>query len=54
MWNLPGPGIKPVSLVLAGGFFTTEPPRKPRKGSLLDRALGNGLPDKRALEQRPG
>ena len=25
----PNPGIKPVSLVLAGGFFTTEPPGKP-------------------------
>ena len=30
--DLPNPGIKPTSLVsptLAGGFFTTEPPRKP-------------------------
>ena len=29
----PDPGIKPVSLVstaLADGFFTTEPPRKPK------------------------
>ena len=29
---LPGLGIKPVSFMspaLAGGFFTTEPPRKP-------------------------
>ena len=25
-WDLPGLGIKPVSSVLAGGFFTTEPP----------------------------
>ena len=25
----PGPGIRPVSPALAGGFFTTEPPRKP-------------------------
>ena len=23
MWNLPGPGIEPVSPALAGGFFTT-------------------------------
>jgi len=28
MWNLPGPGIKPVYLVLAGESFTTEPPGK--------------------------
>ena len=27
MWNLPGPGIKPVSPALAGGFLTTEPSR---------------------------
>ena len=26
MWDLPGPGIKPMSPALAGGFFTTEPP----------------------------
>ena len=29
MWDLPGLGIKLVSPVLAGGFFTTEPPGKP-------------------------
>ena len=28
-WDLPRPGIKPVSPALAGRFFTTEPPRKP-------------------------
>ena len=27
--DLPDPGIKPVSLALAGRFFTTEPPGKP-------------------------
>ena len=26
--DLPDPGIKPASPALAGGFFTTEPPRK--------------------------
>ena len=25
-WDLPRPGIEPMSLDLAGGFFTTEPP----------------------------
>ena len=29
LWNLPGSGIKPVSLELAGGFLTTEPPGRP-------------------------
>ena len=28
--NLPNPGIEPEFLALAGGFFTVEPPRKPR------------------------
>ena len=28
MWGLPGPGIKPVSPALAGGFLTTAPPGK--------------------------
>ena len=29
MWDLPGPGLEPVSPAWAGGFFTTEPPGKP-------------------------
>ena len=29
MWDLPGPGIEPVSPALVGRFFTTEPPGKP-------------------------
>ena len=29
IWRLPRPGIEPVSPALAGGFFPTEPPRKP-------------------------
>ena len=28
MWNLPGPGIKPVFPALAGSVLTTGPPRK--------------------------
>ena len=28
MWDLPGPGIEPMSPVLAGGFLTTVPPGK--------------------------
>ena len=28
MWDLPGPGIESVSLALAGGLITTEPPEK--------------------------
>ena len=29
MWNLPRPGLEPVSPALAGGFSTTAPPGKP-------------------------
>ena len=35
--DLPDPGIEPTSLAssaLAGGFFTTEPPGKPRRKSV--------------------
>ena len=28
MWDLPQPGIEPLSLALAGGFLTTAPPGK--------------------------
>lgn len=27
VWNLPGPGVEPVSPAAAGGFLTTGPPR---------------------------
>ena len=29
MWDLPRPGLKPVSPALAGGLSTTAPPGKP-------------------------
>ena len=29
MWDLPGPGLEPVSPALAGRFLTTVPPGKP-------------------------
>ena len=34
MWDLPRPGLEPVSPALAGRFSTTAPPRKPRKSGL--------------------
>ena len=30
MWDLPGPGLEPVSPALAGGFLTTVPPGEPQ------------------------
>ena len=32
MWDLLGSVIEPVSLALAGGFFTAEPPGKTLEG----------------------
>ena len=34
MWDLPGPGLEPMSPALAGRFLTTAPPGKPRSLSL--------------------
>ena len=34
MWDLPGPGLEPVSPASAGGFSTTAPPGKPRGAPL--------------------
>ena len=35
-WDLPIPGIEPVSLALAGRFLTTAPPGKPQDVLLSD------------------
>ena len=34
MWDLPRPGLAPVSPALAGRFSTTAPPEKPQPGNL--------------------
>ena len=35
MWDLPGPGLEPVSPAVAGGVLTTVPPGKSRSYTLL-------------------
>ena len=35
LWDLPRPGVEPMSPALAGGFFTTEPPGTPPRKSVL-------------------
>ena len=37
MWDLPRPGLEPVSLASAGGFSTTAPPGKPSNFILKER-----------------
>ena len=36
MWDLPRPGLKPVSPALAGRFSTTAPPGKPYHSLLME------------------
>ena len=43
MWDLPGPGLEPVSPALAGGFLTTTPPGKARPTVLAVPALAGGV-----------
>ena len=38
MWDLPGPGLEPLSPALADGFLTTAPPGKPNS-TVLKSAL---------------
>ena len=39
MWDLPRPGLEPVSPTLAGGFSTTAPPGKPRLFCFVNRFI---------------
>ena len=43
MWDLPGPGIEPMSTALAGGFLTTRPHGKPMTLLLNETDHSNGL-----------
>ena len=43
MWNLPRPGLEPVSPALAGGFLTTAPPGKPPPHYFLNPILSDKL-----------
>ena len=41
MWDLPGPGLQPMSPALAGGFFTTVPPGKPTLATFIQHNFGS-------------
>ena len=42
-WDLPGPGIEPVSSALADGLLSTAPPRKSRSATLKKEPEGPAL-----------
>ena len=42
MWDLPRPGLEPVSPALAGGFLTTAPPGKSKGRKILAKLSGQG------------
>ena len=44
MWDLPGPGLEPVSPTLADGFLTTVPPGKSGSPVFLFGTSGNSTP----------
>ena len=44
MWDLPRPGLKPVSPALAGGFLTTVPPGKSLHNGILAMKKNEILP----------
>ena len=52
MWDLPGPGIKPVSPALAGGFLTTVPPGKPGPTDFWQRYNSNSIEDDSLFDKR--
>ena len=43
MWDLPRPGLEPMSSALAGGFSTTAPPGKPLISNLKGKTLNLSL-----------
>ena len=45
MWDLPVPGLEPVSPALAGGFLTTAPPGKSRDVLLKRKIIPYGGPE---------
>ena len=52
MWDLPRPGLEPVSPALAGRFSTTAPPGKPPEIN-LNRLVKEGLVGKLILSKNP-
>ncbi|KAJ8794162.1 hypothetical protein J1605_003308 [Eschrichtius robustus] len=51
MWDLPGPGLEPMSPALAGRFSTTAPPGKSLQNSVIGKNFSSLEDCKRHLEQ---
>ena len=49
MWDLPRPGLEPVSPALGGRFSTTAPPGKPYFKYFLSIYSGPGITDKQVI-----
>ena len=54
MWDLPRPGLEPVSSTLAGRFLTTAPPGKPKSWffenfNKIDKLLARLIREKREI-----
>ena len=43
MWDLPGPGLEPMSPALAGGFLTIVPPGQSKFDYLDELLLNHGF-----------
>ena len=54
MWDLPRPGLKPMTPASAGGFLTTAPPGKPLSYNLLRLTLPMGPSSKKKEEKLMG
>ena len=53
MWDLPRPGLEPMSPALAGRFSTTAPPGKPSDWFLKSRKMGiKQMPDRKVTPVR--
>ena len=53
MWNLPGPGLEPVSPALADRFLTTGPPGKSQMKIYNEQAEKKAL-ERKKYHQEPG
>ena len=54
MCDLPGPGIEPISLALAGRFLPSLPPRKSQNENFKDgQWIGRGFPSGSVVKSLP-